>query len=152
MASRTGAVTIPLCSALVQLHLEPRVQLWAPRSKRDAEGLERVQGQAGGWGTSLMGVAGGAGGVQPGEAVAHGGPDHSLQLPDRGCRHAGVYLTPGGRRIPRRHIICTSSRRKPSGEPGVVLTISHFPDQCPQFPLSQLEEAARSCLLLGQQP
>ena len=42
-ASREGEVVLPLCSALVRIHLKYCTQIWGPQYRKDVELLRRIQ-------------------------------------------------------------------------------------------------------------
>ena len=44
MASRLREGTLPLCSALVRLHLEYCIQTWSPQYRRDVRATKIIQG------------------------------------------------------------------------------------------------------------
>ena len=46
VVSRLREVILPLCSVLVESHLEYCIQMWSPQYRRDMELLERVQWRA----------------------------------------------------------------------------------------------------------
>lgn len=84
--SRSREEVIPLYSALVTLLLKRWIQSWNPRSKRDTNKWEQVQGRAAGWlragALTLWGDTNGLGLVQPGvEKTWVWGPHSNLPLP-----------------------------------------------------------------------